>query len=169
VQQNVANGAKGLLTQANKGFPMPKKSNGAVQTAAALACGNAHDHILTIDVVAKMFRVSTWTLRLYEWRGLIQRERTGDGAVFSWRDCERIALIVKAKKAGLAIRQIAPIVKAMNGKVSRDILQAGHRRCRDLIAATSEYNDAVAEILAEFERIAWELSKRLSAGGSDRA
>lgn len=144
---------------------MPKKSSAAVQTAAAQACGNAHDHILTIDVVAKMFRLSTWTLRSYEWRGLIQRETTGDGAVFSWRDCERIALIVKAKKAKLTIRQIAPIVKAMNGKVSLDILRAGHRRCRELIAATTEYSDAVAEILAELERIDWELSTRLSNDG----
>jgi DNA-binding transcriptional MerR regulator len=142
---------------------MPKKSSAAVPMAAAKACGNAHDHVLTIDVVARMFRVSTWTLRLYEWRELIARERTGDGAVFSWRDCERIALIVNAKKAGLAIRQIAPIVKAMNGTVPLDVLQAGHRRCRELIAATTEYNDAVAEMLAELERIDWEFSKRLSA------
>jgi DNA-binding transcriptional MerR regulator len=142
---------------------MPKKSSSAVQTAPAQACGNAHDHILTIDVVAKMFRVSPWTLRSYEWRGLIQRDSTGDGAVFSWRDCERIALIVKARKAGLAIRQIAPIVKAMNGKVPLDVLQAGHRRCRELIAATTEYSDAVADVLAELERIAWEFSKRLPA------
>lgn len=150
---------------------MSKKSGGAaVQLAAAEACGNTHaqaqDNILTIEVVAKMFRVSSWTLRFYEWRGLILRESTGDGAVFSWRDCERIALIVKAKKAGLTIRQIAPIVKAMNGTVSLDILQAGHRRCRDLIAATTEYSDAIADMLAELERIAWELSARLSANGA---
>jgi DNA-binding transcriptional MerR regulator len=145
---------------------MSKKScDAAVHTAAADARGHGHDHALTIQTVAAMFRTSTWALRSYEWRGLIRRENVDGNAVYSWRDCERIALIIKAKKAGLPLRRLAPVIKAMNGTVSSDVLQAGHRRCRDLIAGTTEYSDAVADVLAELERIDWELSTRLSSTG----
>lgn len=166
----MANDALGLWTNANKGFPMSKKSCGAaVQTAAADACGDTHaqDHVLTINVVAKMFRVSTWTLRFYEWRGLIRRDSMGGEPVYSWHDCECIALIIKAKKAGLTSRHIAPVVKAMRGETSAETLKAGQRRCRDLIGGLTEYNDAVADVLAELERVNWELSTRLSASGNN--
>jgi DNA-binding transcriptional MerR regulator len=144
---------------------MSKKSNrAAVQTAAADACGNeqARDHLLTINAVAKMFRVSTWTLRFYELRGLIHRHSLGGEAVYGWRDCECIALIIKTKKAGLSLRQIAPVVAAMGSKAPHDVLKAGHERCRDLITGITEYNDAAADVLAELERIDWEFSTRLA-------
>jgi DNA-binding transcriptional MerR regulator len=139
----------------------------AVQTAVADARGSehAHDHVLTINVVAKMFRVSTWTLRFYEWQGLIGRDNDG---VFNWCDCERIALIVKAKRAGLTVRQIAPVVKAMNSDASSESLKAGHQCCRDLIARMREYSDPVADVLAELDRIDWEFSARLAASMADR-
>jgi DNA-binding transcriptional MerR regulator len=161
----MANGRKGRCDHANIGFLMSKKSYGAaVQTAVADACGNDHaqGHLLTINAVAKMFRVSTWTLRFYELRGLIHRHSMGGEAVFSWRDCECIALIIKAKKAGLTVRRIAPVIEAMGANASQESLKAGHQRCRDLIAGIIEYSDAVADVLAELERIDWEFSTRLA-------
>src|ERR1044071_4177602 len=137
---------------------MSKKScDAAVRTAAADACGVAHaqDHTLTLETVAKMFRISTWTLRFYEWRGLIHRSSMGGEAVYSWRDCERIALIIKAKKAGLTVRQIAPVVIAMGSNTPQETLKAGHQRCRELIAGMKSYSDPVADVLAELERIDW--------------
>ena len=46
--------------------------------------------------------MSPLALRLFELRGLIRRRRAGHDWVYSWSDCERIALLVKARKAGLA-------------------------------------------------------------------
>jgi DNA-binding transcriptional MerR regulator len=147
---------------------MSKKACGAaVQTAAVDVRGDehAHNHALTINVVAKMFGVSTWTLRFYEWRGLIGRDN--DGA-FGWRDCERVALIVKAKKAGLTIRQITPVVEAMNSDASSESLKAGHQCCRELIARLRDYSDPVADVLAELDRIDWEFSARLATNMAAR-
>ena len=156
---------KVLGAKRTKAFSVSKKlCSTAVQTAVADACGNAHaeDHVLTIKVVAKMFRISTWTLRFYEWRGLVCRESMGGEAIYGWRDCERIALIIKAKKAGLTLRQIAPVIEAMASKASSESVRAGHQRCRDLIASMTEYSDPVADVLAELERIDWEFSTRLA-------
>jgi DNA-binding transcriptional MerR regulator len=137
--------------------------------AASAARGDidARGHALTIRAVAQMFKVSKTTLRLYEWRGLIRRHKDGGEPVYSWLECERIALILKAKKARLALRQLAPLLKAMDRHASRDVLKAGHAHCLDLIANITEYDDAVAELLAELDRINWELSTRLAAGLTD--
>lgn len=101
-------------------------SNGTRNTAGCGAvvdgCGDAaadqshwsERHRLSIDVVAKMFKLSPFRLRLFELRGLIRRERRGNERVYSWSDCERIAVLVKARQAGLAFGDLAPMFKAMD-------------------------------------------------------
>ena len=57
-------------------------------------------------------------LLCYEALGLIKRRYwNGPERVYGWADCERIALIIKAQRAGVSLRQIMPILRAASGSV----------------------------------------------------
>jgi DNA-binding transcriptional MerR regulator len=157
-------------------------SNGTRNTAGCRAvvdgCGDAaadqshwsERHGLSIQVVAKMFKLSPFRLRLFELRGLIRRERRGNERVYSWSDCERIAVLVKARQAGLAFGDLAPILKAMDPQVSKPIAEAGRQKCLSLIHALERRQQTIGSVLGELYRIDWELSDRLGvkdSGGAD--
>jgi DNA-binding transcriptional MerR regulator len=125
---------------------------------------------MSIDVVARMFKVPTITLRYCELRGLIARERVGDICVYSWSQCERIALIVKARRAGMRIRDLRPVVMAMDEAVTRSVSESGRRHCISLIHVLEDQQQALGNVLGELYRIDWELSARLgvdNSGGAD--
>jgi len=107
----------------------------------------AENHILSIAAVARMFDISTFALRLYELRGLIRRRRVGNDRLYSWSDCERIALLVKARMAGLPVRDIAAVLRAMDEHAPKHVLDDGRRQCLSLM------------------RVDWELAERLGVEG----
>jgi len=119
------------------------------------------EYILTIRTVARMFKVSTLKLRLYECLGLIGRQRAGKDRVYSWFDCERIALIVKAGYAGLGIRPIRSIVRAMSEQSTSAAADAGRLRCLALIHDLESRQQLIGNVLGELYRIHRELSDRL--------
>ena len=93
---------------------------------------------LSIRDVAQMFKVSPLTLRLYELRGLIRRERAGHTWVYSWSERKRIALIVKARQAGLRFRDLKPVIVAMSKQSRREAAVAGRLQSIFLISAAGE-------------------------------
>src|SRR5258707_5796455 len=77
------------------------------------------ERVLSIENVAKMFGVSKLSLRYYEFRGLIRRIHSLDGMpVFSWADCERLAFIIKCRKAGVKLGDIVTIIDATDDDAS---------------------------------------------------
>jgi DNA-binding transcriptional MerR regulator len=117
-------------------------------------------HALTIGVVAQMFKVSKFALRLYELRGLIERERYGQERVYSWFECERIALLVKARNVGLATGDVSRVIEAMDERASTTATDAGRQQCLTLIRSLEDQRRAIGDVLGEFYRIDWELSER---------
>lgn len=132
--------------------------------------GSRSDVTLTLGVVARMFKVSTLTLRFYELLGLVRRQWIGRDLVYSWIDCERIALIVKARRAGLGLRAIKPVTVAMDSDASAHAvdartpladLDAGLGTCQRLIHDLEVRQHAIANALGELYRIEWEFLDRL--------
>jgi DNA-binding transcriptional MerR regulator len=110
------------------------------------------DTILSIENVAKMFGVGWLTLRSYEARGLIKRRhRIGRIHVYSWADCDRIALILKARRAGLKLGEIAPIIKIADD-VSGDRERA-RQMCTKLIDRLARRRRAIDDGLAELRQL----------------
>ena len=106
--------------------------------------------ILSIENVAETFGINRWILRYCELRGLIKRRnRIGATRVYSWADCDRIAFIIKCRRAGLRFSEIAPIVRAADDDSAR-----AHEACQDLCMALvqklearrSAINDALSEL-----------------------
>ena len=121
---------------------------------------------LTIGSVARMFKIPVFTLRYYELRGLISRHRAGGERVYSWSQCERIALIVKARRAGLPLRDLRPVIVAMDERGARSAAEAGRQQCLSLIHILEAQQQAIGNVLGELYRIDWELSARLGAKDS---
>lgn len=119
------------------------------------------EYTLTIRTVARMFKVSTFKLRLYECLGLIRRQRAGRDRVYSWSECERIALIVKAGYAGLGVRPIRPIVRAMSERSTAAARDAGRFECLALIRKLESRQHLIGNVLDELYRIDRELSDHL--------
>ena len=127
-------------------------SNGNGNTADCEPATAAHDsarpetaknHILSLAVVAQMFKIPPLALRLFELRGLIRRHAAGNTWVYSWSDCERIALLVKARKAGLAVRDLAAVLKAMDGRrPTRSPTRAGGSAWRSSTSSKAARNSS---------------------------
>jgi DNA-binding transcriptional MerR regulator len=152
---------EGAILHCNKGSLLMSR---CAQNAAEPA-DMEKGHHLTIKTVARMFDVSTLALRVYEFRGLIRRKRAGRERVYSWSDCERIALIVKARKAGLAMGPLAWVIRAMDDKAPYRVTDAGRRACLALIHGLENRQARIGDVLGELHRIDWELSER--RGGRD--
>ena len=121
---------------------------------------------LTINSVARMFKIPVFTLRYYELRGLVRRHWSGGERIYSWSQCERIALIVKARRAGLALRDLQPVLVAMDEQAARSVAESGRLQCLSLINILEDQQQAVGNVLGELYRIDWELSARLGVKDS---
>jgi DNA-binding transcriptional MerR regulator len=110
--------------------------------------------VLSIDNVARMFGVSRLTLRYYEFRGLIARRQTLGGVrVYSWADCERLAFIVKCRKAGVMLRQIIAIVRATDDDASPLEFKSGQEQCMALVDLLEQRRKIAADALAELSHV----------------
>lgn len=128
--------------------------------------GAAENPVLSIAVIAQMFKISPLRLRFFEWRGLIRRRRDGNAWVYSWSDCEKVALLMKARKAGLAVHEIAAVLRAMDDRTPKSAANDGRMQCLALIHGLEGRKKAIGDILAELYRIDWELAERLGVEGS---
>jgi DNA-binding transcriptional MerR regulator len=122
--------------------------------------------LLSIGNVAKMFNVSRLALRNYEVRGLIKRRhRVGNTRVYGWADCDRIAFIIKGRKAGLSLTEIGPILKAADEDASAESIKSGRASCLDLIDRLDRRRQALRDALAELRHLHTLLSSKLGRGG----
>jgi len=120
------------------------------------------ERVLSIQNVAKMFGVSQITLRYYEMRGLIRRRHSLDGVrVYGWADCERMAFIIKCRKAGLALGDIVMIIQATEDDISPLQFKIGQETCMALIDRLESRRRVVDEALGELSHVYALLTTRI--------
>jgi DNA-binding transcriptional MerR regulator len=124
------------------------------------------DTLLSIGNVAKMFNVSRFTLLSYERMDLIKRRhRVGNRLVYGWVDCDRLAFIIKARRVGFTVRQVAPIIKAAEGATAPQSVKDARTKCLDLIDQLDRRRRALRDALAELQHLYKLLSKKLPDDG----
>jgi DNA-binding transcriptional MerR regulator len=124
----------------------------------------AQDTLLSIGNVSRMFKVSRVALRACEWLGLIRRRnRVGRVRVYSWTDCDRVAFIVKARRAGLPVRRIAPILRGLELSASDAAVKHARMKCFELIDQLDRRRQTLREALAELRHLDKLLAKNLPA------
>ena len=115
-------------------------------------CGSAFapiENILSIENVAETFGISRWLLRYCEFRGLIKRRnQIGSTWTYSWADCDRIAFIIKCRRAGLWFSEIAPLVRAVDDDSAR-VQESAQELCSVLVQRLEARRKALDEALSE--------------------
>ena len=79
-------------------------------------------------------------------------------------------MIVKARQAGLRIRDLKPVIVAMNKQSRLSVADAGRLQTIRLIQQLEGRQQTIGKMLGKLYRIDWELSDRLGvkdSGGTD--
>ena len=112
------------------------------------------ERVLSLENVARMFGVSKLSLRYYEFRGLIRRTHSLDGVpVFSWADCERLAFIIKCRKAGVKLSDVVTIIDATDDDASPLAFKTGQENCMALVERLEQRRRVIDEALAELSHV----------------
>jgi DNA-binding transcriptional MerR regulator len=110
-----------------------------------------HERTWTIAEIAEEFDVTHRTLRYYEDKGLVSPERRGTQRVFHPRDRVRLALVLRGKRLGFPLDEIATIVNMYDqtpgeaGQLRYLLDQIGERRA-DLEQRRADIEAALAEL-----------------------
>jgi DNA-binding transcriptional MerR regulator len=108
---------------------------------------------ITARQTAEKFGLTTRTLSLYACKGLVAPTRQGRCRVYGPLDQLRLALIVKARKLGFTLAEIAQIVAAEHGRASPTTLRALRQKCLDRIHRGEGELSKITESLIELRRI----------------
>jgi DNA-binding transcriptional MerR regulator len=112
------------------------------------------ERVLSLENVARMFGVSKLSLRYYELRGLIRRMHSLGGVpVFSWADCERLAFIIKCRKAGVKLSDVVTIIDATDDDASPLAFKTGQENCMALVERLEQRRRVIDEALAELSHV----------------
>lgn len=120
-------------------------------------------HDLTgINEVARMLDITPRTLRFYEDKGLITPCRVGAIRVYTRREIARMRLILRGKRLGFTLRDIVEFLDLYDADPQHvEQMRALAQRCRQRIDRLAEQQDAIAETLAELEKIEHEALARV--------
>ncbi len=127
------------------------------------------DTVLSIGNVAKMFNVTQLALRYYERRGLIaRRHRLGRTRVYGWADCDRVAFIIKGRRVGLTLGEMAVMIKAADHDAAVESIKTGRAKCLELIDRLDRRRQPLRDALAELRHLHTLISRKLIDDGADR-
>jgi DNA-binding transcriptional MerR regulator len=118
-----------------------------------------------ISELAEEFDTTLRTIRFYEDRGLLAPERQGTTRIFHARDRVRLQLILRGKRLGFTLDEIAHVIDMYDetpgerGQLAFLIADIGKRRDallakrRDLDEALAELDDLEERCRADLERL----------------
>jgi DNA-binding transcriptional MerR regulator len=110
------------------------------------------DRTWRVGELAEELGVTTRTLRFYESQGLLMPERVGKTRLYSMRDRTRLLLILRGRRFGMSLDEIAEIVDMYNGAESSERRQLQTLLARlDVIA--SELRQRRADLRATLKEV----------------
>ena len=121
--------------------------------------------LFAIADLAKEFGISTRAIRFYESKGLLSPERVGGTRVFRRRDRARLLLILRGKRLGFSLRDIAEYLSLYDARSQTAqvhmLLELVDRRLAILRQQMADLDTTLAE-LTEIRQLA---SERLAQAG----
>lgn len=113
--------------------------------------------------LAEELGVTTRTLRFYESEGLISPARAGTARIYDHRDRARLRLILRGKRFGMSLAEIAEIVDMYDGAASseRKQLEILLDRLGEIAADLRARQQDLARTLAEVTEVAGQCRDRL--------
>uniref|UniRef100_UPI0035CB1A37 MerR family transcriptional regulator n=1 Tax=uncultured Sphingomonas sp. TaxID=158754 RepID=UPI0035CB1A37 len=120
------------------------------------------DDMTGINEVARMLDITPRTLRFYEDKGLITPCRVGTIRVYTRREIARMRLILRGKRLGFSLRDIVEFLNLYDADPQHvEQMRALAERCRRRIDDLAAQQAAIAETLAELEKIEREALDRI--------
>jgi DNA-binding transcriptional MerR regulator len=117
------------------------------------ASDSAGSGVLSISEMAEKFDITPRALRFYESKGLLSPMRDQGTRVYGASDQQHLALILKGRKLGFTLSELAQMIDAKNGRASRQVLRLTRQKCLDQITMFErQINDAL-EAVAELRRM----------------
>ena len=118
---------------------------------------------LGIADLAREFDVTTRTVRFYEDKGLLAPAREGQRHIYSARDRVRLRLIMRGKRLGLSLDEIASLLDLYDVDPS-EVTQLTHfvGVIRDRKSVLQGQKRDIEEALAEMDRLEAQCVKLLS-------
>ncbi len=122
------------------------------------------DRLFTVTALAAELGVTARTLRFYEDRGLIAPRRLGTTRVYMPRDRARMKLILRGKRLGFSLREIAEYLDLYDADTTHtEQLRALNLAVASRVAQLEEQRTALDETLAELREIVRETTQTLAA------
>lgn len=119
-----------------------------------------------IQQVAEQLGVTARTLRFYEDRGLIDPERVGSTRIYTRRDIGRMQLILRGKRLGFSIREIAEFLDLYDADPNHAEQMARLAlRVRTRLVDLEKQQVALVETIHELRQIEREALARLEQAG----
>ncbi|NWG45263.1 MAG: MerR family DNA-binding transcriptional regulator [Alphaproteobacteria bacterium] len=107
----------------------------------------------TISQLAAEFGVTPRALRFYEDRGLLAPARRGQARLYSRRDRARLALILRGKRVGFSLTEIAEMLNLYDLEDGQETqLRTALGKFRAQIAALEAQRRDIEESIAELHR-----------------
>ncbi len=117
-----------------------------------------------IQQIASDLGITARTLRFYEDKGLIEPSRVGNTRIYTRREVGRMQLIMRGKRLGFSLRDIKEFLDLYDADPQHvEQMRALAERCRQRIDRLTAQQDAIAETLAELEKIEREALDRVPA------
>lgn len=118
--------------------------------------------------VTRLCGVTLRTLRFYETRGLISPRRNGRVRMYSPIELDRISRILRAKRLGFTLTEIAQMIEVKDGDASPLGLHLTPQKCLQQISHLEGQLKIIIEALADLRRIHLELCCKAAAPAEDR-
>ena len=131
------------------------------------AAGKADERHFTIRDLADEFGCTHRTIRFYEDQGLLKPRREGLARIFSHRDRARLSLILRGRRLGFSIAEIAEMLNLYDAdpghvRQLKLALEKGRARLAQLERQRADIETAIAE-LRELESIVVEKLRQQGA------
>ena len=122
------------------------------------------NRIYGVTELAAEFDLTPQALRFYEEKGLLSPQRTGGRRVFTHRDRARLILILKFRRVGFSLEQIAEyLAHYRSGQPSARQYQDGLAKIRGRLSALERMQAEIADIVAELKLMEMDAERRLAA------
>jgi len=135
-----------------------RNDGGSPHNLNDVTAGTVAGREMTIGEMARAYGVTLRTLRFYEDRNLLRPRRLGSARYYGGVDRARLAMILKGKRLGFTLAEIADLLGADDGTAKSDFAERLRPaqiadQLRYLERQRSEIDEAIAQLKATHERM----------------
>ncbi|WP_377807764.1 MerR family DNA-binding transcriptional regulator [Azospirillum sp. A29] len=128
------------------------------------------DRVYGVTELAAEFDLTPQALRYYEEKGLLAPQRAGGRRVFTYRDRARLMMILKFRRVGFSLEQIAEyLAHYRSGRPSAGQYRDGLRKIRARLVELERMRSEISEVILELEAMEADAERRLTACTHDDA